>query len=382
MSKISLRWRITLLMGALTLLACVLVTLLSIHNATDNFVVPFTGEDAYNVDVSAESALPFDNPDTPEGVQYIPDVNLQMAQKSFSLLSLLYLGLVAVGSMVAAYYIAGRAMRPISRLNREIETVDGQSLSKRITVPPTKDEIGNLSRSFNRLLERLEQDFEKEKRFSANVAHEFKTPLATIMTSAQVLRLGGEATPEEYEEYVEVSLESARRLSKVLDGLLMLGKSQEEMELEPVSIPALFQTICEELSSDYREKKISLTCDFREEALVGNQQLLYQAFFNLVENAYKYTEPEGSIHIQSLGNPRETVLRISDTGIGIPPEDVTHILEPFFRADKSRSRKIAGAGLGLSIAKEIFDRHGAVISVSGNSPKGTVVEVGFVADDC
>lgn len=388
MSKISLRWRITILMGILVLMASILLTILSIHNVTDNFVNPLTNSIIY-VDESipmaeGEDAVTFAEPffALPDGTKHVPEVNLNVdnARQSFSMFSYFCLALVIAGSMIAAYYLAGRAMRPISVLNDEIGTMDGKSLSKRISIPQTKDEIENLSRSFNQLFERLEREFEKEKRFSVNVAHELKTPLATIMTSAQVLKLNDQTTAEEYRENLDVTLQSIKRLSHVLDGLLMLNSEETKMDFEPVDIVHMLGEIEKELKPCYCEKDILLTYDLQADTVMGNQLLLYRAFFNLIENAYKYTEKSGSITISSYCLEKETIICIADTGIGIPKEDMDHIFEPFYRADKSRSRKIAGAGLGLSIAKEIFDLHMASLSISNRNEGGTIAEVHFYHD--
>lgn len=387
MSKISLRWRITILMGILVLFASVLLTALSIHNVTNNFVIPLTYSSDYinEYTVSSENKdassfpLTVNISDLPEDVYYAPEIDLDVenARQSFSVSSYFYMALVMVGSMITAYYLAGRAMRPISELNNEIEMIGGNTLSKRVSIPQTKDEIENLSSSFNKLLERLEQEFEREKQFSANAAHELKTPLATIMTSAQVLKLNDQTTLEEYRENLDITLQSARRLSSVVDGLLMLGKADRDISFEPVNISQILHGIQEEIGPLYCEKHLTLRYDLSTDILMGNPLLLYRAFFNLIENAYKYTEKDGSIAITSYCEESETIIRISDTGIGIPADDIAHIFEPFYRADKSRSRKIAGAGLGLAITKEIFDIHKADISISSRKDHGTVVEVKF-----
>lgn len=387
MSKLSLRWRITLLMGVLVLTASVLLTLFTIRNAANNFVRPVI-EDETNIDESSAAggeSISFSGnvaDDRPDGVGNAPKVriNVEHAQQSFSLLSYFYLALVVAGSMIAAYYLAGRAMRPISKLNEALGTMDGKNLSKRLEIPQTNDEIENLTRSFNELLKRLELEFERERRFASNAAHELKTPLATIQTSAQVLNLGEPPTIEEYRENLDVTLHSIKRLSGIIDGLLLLGKSEVEVEFESISIAELFHKVEEELRPCYGKKNITWTYELNVDTLRGNQLLLYRAFFNLIENAYKYTEPNGAITIEAWDEGMETILLISDTGIGISPEDTLHIFEPFYRADKSRSRKIAGAGLGLAIAKEIFDLHKADISMVNGKEGGTRVKVIFPKD--
>lgn len=368
-------------MGVLVMLASALLTILSIHNMTNNFVIPLTKPsvsiDEFNS--SGEGGISFsgDPADLSGGIYYSPEINIAAARQSFSVLSYFYLAIVVVGGMVAAYYLAGRAMHPISMLNREIGALDGKSLSKRLDVPHTKDEIENLTRSFNELFARLEQEFERERRFSSNAAHELKTPLATIQTSAQVLMLGGEVTEEEYRENLNITIQSVRRLSQVLDGLLLLGKQDVEIAFESVNIPETLHGIAKELAPCYCEKNIALIYDLQADVLTGNPLLLYRAFFNLIENAYKYTERDGAITISSHYSGGKITIRIADTGIGIPENDIPHIFEPFYRADKSRSRKTAGAGLGLCIAKEIFDLHKATISATNLKTGGTMVEVEF-----
>lgn len=387
MNRISLRWRITILMGVLVLSTSALLTVLSIHNATNNFVIPLVHSSTYvnETNMYGEQHSPYvfsldENPsDLPGGVVYKSEINLDIenAQQSFSVSSFLYMALITVGSMIVAYYLAGKAMCPITKMNNEIELIDGNTLSKRINVPQTKDEIENLSLSFNKLLERLEREFERERRFSANAAHELKTPLATIITSAQVLKLSDEITLEEYRENLGITLQSARRLSDVVEGLLMLYRTDQDVSFDTVNISQMFYGIQKEIEPLYFAKHILIKYELNIDTLRGNQLLLYRAFFNLVENAYKYTEKNGTITITSYRKENENIICISDTGIGIPADDLEHIFEPFYRADKSRSRKISGAGLGLAITKEIFALHKACITINSSQNSGAIVEVRF-----
>lgn len=384
MNKISLRWRITLLMGALLLSVCVLLTALSIQNMTSKFVAPIenlsvemakpdeSGEDNGVISFDQQAA------DLADGVVYMPEIKQGIAEagRLFSISSYLSLALVVAGGMLAAYYLAGRAMRPIAKLNDEISAIDVNNLSKRIGVPQTSDEMEALACSFNELLARLELDFEKEKRFSANAAHELKTPLATIMTSAQVLMMNDSASAEDYRENLDITLQSARRLSRVVDGLLLLGGADLGVPFEAVDATQMLYEIEKELTPLYDEKNIVLTYDLQPVTLTGNPVLLYRAFFNLVENALKYAGDHGAVAVTSRINAEGSVICIANTG-GIAADDIQNIFEPFYRADKSRSRKIAGAGLGLSIAKEIFDLHKASISIRSEHESETIVEVYF-----
>lgn len=386
MSKISLRWRIAILMGLLVFAASALLTVLSIHNAADRFVIPIaissSGQDGNGNSILQESnGISLDKlpEQLPGNVSYTPEVNLNIekAQKDFSLSSFLYMIFIAGGSMVAAYYLAGKAMYPISKLSRKIEQIDGNSLSKRVPVPQTNDELETLSISFNKLLERLEQEFEREKRFSANVAHELKTPLATMIASAQVLQLSEQPTLEEYKENFDITFQSARRLSDVVEGFLLLYRTDREISVGTVNLSQLFSEIQKELEPLYIEKDIKLQFHLEENELIGNRFLLFRAFFNLVENAYKYSRDHGTITVDSLTEKDGIVVRVSDNGIGISVADQAHIFEPFYRADKSRSRKVSGAGLGLSITKEILMLHNASISIESQLNIGTAIAVFF-----
>lgn len=385
MSKISLRRRTTLLMGALLLSACALLTALSIQNMTTNVAQPImhkaviVGEAG---DVNSDSAialLPQDAIELPQGTYYAPALTaeIETAKRSFSSFSYLYMAIVVAVGMFAAYYLAGRAMRPILDLNDEIGMIDANKLSKRIKIPPTKDEIERLAGSFNELLTRLEQDFDKEKRFSANAAHELKTPLATIMTSSQVLQMSENASQEDYRENLETTLQSARRLSGVVDGLLLLGGASLVTPFEEIAVAPMFVEIQKEIEPLYSEKNVALKSDLIQATIKGNPVLIYRAFFNLVENAFKYTEEKGEISITAQKDESKLKICVANTGRAIPEGDIENVFEPFYRADKSRSRKIAGAGLGLSIAKEIFEMHNAAIEVHSEKDSQTRVEVTF-----
>lgn len=384
MNRISLRWRITLLMGALLLSVCLLLTALSIQNMTSKFVAPIQSQSAEvaKPDVSGQGngVLSFDQPitDLPDGMVYMPEIEqgIAAAGRSFSISSYFALVLVVAGGMFAAYFLAGRAMRPIAKLNDEISAIDVGNLSKRISVPQTRDEMQALAGSFNELLTRLALDFEKEKRFSANAAHELKTPLATILTSAQVLEMNDDASVEDYRENLDTTLQSVRRLCRVVDGLLLLGGADLDVPFEAVDVTQMLHDIEKELAPLYDEKNLALSYDLQPVTRSGNPVLLYRAFFNLMENALKYADDHGAVTVSSRMSGEDVVICITNTG-GIPADDIQNVFEPFYRADKSRSRKIAGAGLGLSIAKEIFDLHQATVSIRSEQGTKTIAEVRF-----
>ncbi|MDO4453771.1 MAG: HAMP domain-containing sensor histidine kinase [Eubacteriales bacterium] len=385
--KLSLHWRITLSMGALVLIASLLLTALSIWNVSRQFVFPLT--EIYDNEVSRnpthsdkELVLVTSINETSQDVIFKEEVDIDplQARKIFSWFSLLCTVVVTAVSMITAYFLARRAMKPISRLSQEMEQISGNDLCSRVSVPETDDEIAQLSQAFNGLLERLEQEMEREKRFSADAAHELKTPLTTMITNAQVLKLEDCPTMEEYKENLEITLQSAKRLSKAVNDLLALHGAGRELDMTVINLEKMFRDIWIELEPVYREKKQTFQYDFSVKELVGDKQLLYRALFNLVENACKYTPQCGSIKILSFIEDGHTVLKISDNGIGISDDDIQHIFEPFYRVDKSRSRNIAGSGLGMSITKEIFSLHHAEVSVNSVPKHGTEIRIIFDID--
>ena len=256
------------------------------------------------------------------------------------------------------------------RCNQAIKQTSEHNLSHRLPDPGSKDELGRLTHSFNGMLERLEESFQKQRRFSANVAHELKTPLATMKASAQVLELEETPTKEDYEETLQIMEHSTDRLIQVVDDLLLMNREEQEQNWEEVSLPEMFAGIVAEVKAAYPEKSCAVTLELKREHVMGNASLIYRAFFNLVENAWKYNQSNGQIYISSETESGVGKIIIQDTGIGIPEDQLDLIFEPFYRVDLSRSRKIAGAGLGLSLVEEILQKHHWNIQVESSLRKG------------
>ncbi len=384
MRKLSLRWRITLSMGALVLLVSLLLTGLSIWNVSRQFVMPLSEITVPQVDMTSSAdlqdleLLPKDGK-MPDGVIYQEKVSLDpyKAQMQFSLSSLFCVAAMTLASMGIAYSLSGKALRPLSELSREMDAIDSRDLSRRVSVPETEDEIAHVSSAFNHLLERLELEMEREKRFSSDAAHELKTPLATIITNAQVLKMDDEPSIEDYAHNLEITLESAKRLSEVVNALLALHRHETNLTVETIDLADLFGQIRSELEPVYGSKKQTIRMDLHQAKLKGDRLLLYRAFFNLVENACKYTPDNGEIVIASHAQNDSTIVSITDNGIGMDDEAIAHVFEPFYRADASRSRSAGGAGLGMAIAKESFDLHHAATTVISFPGAGTSVRVSF-----
>ena len=394
--QLSLRWRITLLMGSMILLVALILTVMSMYNAQNQMVslvndpmflwettiVPDLEYAEEEIHISVKNASEGEEevgttPSASSVEAYPVSMSTQTAvvdhfQRGFNVWSLVIMGVVAVLGMGMTYWISGQALKPVRALNQAIKQTSEYNLSHRLPDPGSKDELGRLTHSFNGMLERLEESFQKQRRFSANVAHELKTPLATMKASAQVLELEETPTKEDYEETLQIMEHSTDRLIQVVDDLLLMNREEQEQNWEEVSLPEMFAGIVAEVKAAYPEKSCAVTLDLKREHVMGNASLIYRAFFNLVENAWKYNQSNGQIYISSETESGFGKIMIQDTGIGIPEDQLDLIFEPFYRVDLSRSRKIAGAGLGLSLVKEILQKHHWNIQVESSLRKGTI----------
>ena len=368
LNSISLRMRITLLSGAILLICSVILALGAAYNAHSQFnaITLANNPVSYGVAVEAkvsdnQTELITNGSGKVSAATTAP--RLTEARKQFDTTNIIILAVVSVLGMVMVYIIAGRSLRPIHELSRTISTISEDNLTQRIPDDHRKDEVGALGYSFNIMLDRLEKSFLKQKRFSANVAHELKTPLATINAGIQVLHLDNTPSIAEYEETLATTERNVRRLMAVVDDLMSLYDENEKIETVPVNLQSMFESILSELRPILEDKhiKTELQCGFK--TVYGNQVLLYRACFNLVENAAKYNKDCGEILIETKVVDNIGQIIITDTGNGIPAEELEQIFEPFYRVNKSRSRKEGGAGLGLSIVKTIVEKHGWEISI-------------------
>lgn len=358
-SAIPLRWRITLLSGAILIIFSFALTFFSMWNA-QNTLLPYVGisTPAYDLVEQREDGAT-------AAIETIPAMQAE-AKLNFDKQSILIcFGLSFLG-MLAIYYITGKALKPVRLLSEEIAHMDEHCLSTRLQEASTKDEVGELTIGFNHMLERLEDAFLRQKQFTANAAHELKTPLAMIKTGIQVLQRNESSTLQEYRENAHITEESVDRLAQVVNDLLLISSVERaNTELsEEIMLDAMLEVIIDEIEPLYQERQIQ--CQLECETLVihGNATLLYRAFSNLIENAFKYSLKFGTVQIRSYKSQEgKTVVSITNAGEEMTEENLSMIFEPFYRVDQSRSRKIAGSGLGLSIVKNIVELHHAEVRV-------------------
>ena len=278
----------------------------------------------------------------------------------------------------ATWLMAGKALKPLEELTHTIGEISGNDLSRRGEVRENQDEIGQLARSFNGMMDKVSASFERQKRFSASAAHELKTPLATIQVNLDVLGLEEKPPAVRMEKVLSIVRANTERMIRLVDDLFRLTAEKDSEMCETVQLEDMFTEILEDLSPQTGEKQLSVSVQAMPEMkLTGNRVMLYRAMSNLIENAAKYSNERGSISISAETQDHQMIISIADTGIGIPEEELGRIFEPFYRVDQSRSRAIGGAGLGLALVKDIVETHGGRIEVESVYGSGTVFKLYF-----
>ncbi len=371
-NKLSLQLRVTL-SGAVCLLSvCVLLVSYLVVSAGNTFYVPYVNAVQAVAAVEAtEEGLPM-----PDAERWLPgqastqefvDAEYRTAQDHYLFTSVCVAVLLTLVGIGAIWLVSGRAIRTVSNLSRQIEAVDESRLNAPLPVPEAADEVRRLTVSFNRMLARVGSSYEAQKRFAHNAAHELKTPVANMLTVIEVSELDDDSSAEELRETITEVKAEVLRLKELIGDMMSLNVSK--VEKHPVDFQSLCEEIIRELEPDCTEKDISIFCEGNT-VLQGDQALLKRAFANLLQNAVRYNIPGGTVTVHC----ERDKITVTDTGIGIPPEHLGHILEPFYCADPSRSRSLGGSGLGLSIVKQILDKHDMPLEIQSNS-SGTTVTV-------
>ena len=355
----SVRGQLTLLMVALLGCCCVILTWL-VYRST-----------AQLLEVAAANSL------RQGGLSIVLDVaGIERSILSDALVILVF---VIIAGSCAAYLLAGHYTKPIKQLSSHMRELAPDSLSRPIEVESGGEEIQELVKSFNQMTGQLSEAFAMQSRFSVSAAHELRTPLAVLRTRLDVFKKK-EREQKEYDELVQTMETYVDRLSSLISNLLELTETGELPEVEDVSLDSVIKTVVKDLEPVAHEHAVKIHTDIEPLTVRGNASLLYRALYNLVENAIRYNEKEGSITIDLKNQDTVGMVKIADTGVGIAPEARELIFEPFYRVNKSRSREFGGAGIGLSLVKAILKRHGAFIAVDANEPQGSVFTITFPKD--
>ncbi|MDE3135028.1 MAG: HAMP domain-containing protein [Acidobacteriota bacterium] len=324
-----------------------------------------------------------------DGQTYLAQVAAPMddfydALSRFRWVLLLFSPLLLVLASAGGYWISQRALKPVDEITRAAQDINSKNLSMRLRVLRSRDELQRLSETLNGMLERLEAAFSRVTRFTADASHELRTPLALMRTTAEVsLRKSrGEA---EYREALAQILGESEKTTALIEKLMVLARADagfESLERVPVNLVDTLSDVCREGRTLAEGKRITFQVRLAKGPILitGDPHALHRLFRILIDNAVKYTGPEGRIEVSLTVNPERALAEVRDTGIGIDAADLPHIFERFYRADKARSREQGGAGLGLSIAHWIADAHGGSIHAQSTLGVGSVFQVGLPLD--
>ena len=372
MRKISLQWRITLMTVLLIGVTCIVMNLLLCSSGVYYMDTIADTFQAGTVIMNEEGVESFD----PQRIR--PDEELTIivngAQGRFHTTNWYITAVVTLLSGILAYFVSGRALMPLHSFASQVEKVQMNNLADMRINEELLPEFRQLSRSFNQMLERLNNAFAAQRQFVGNAAHELRTPLALMQARLELFSAEHPDVLPETAEFLTLLREQTERLTQMTKTLLEMSNLQQVSRNEHIQLAPMIEEIFTDLASLAEKKEISLVYD-GDGVMTGSDALIYRLLFNLTENAVKYNHPGGRVRVSVTQEPEKLLIRVSDTGCGIPGEYQQSIFQPFFRVDKSRSREFGGAGLGLSLVWEIANLHGGRVWVAESSEGGTTIAV-------
>jgi len=386
----SLQLKLTLLLSLLMIVSCVLMYFFISHSAVSgmdglqNYMIkvdPQDGDSPITFNVDPKALFP----------QF--EQEIQETKEDFLLRSVIATTIIILLSSVCTYFLTKKTLTPLQKLTSEVSQIQAQNLSTQLAVPNSKDEIAQLTSSFNEMLARLDNAFSTQKQFSANAAHELRTPLAVLQTNLEVFEKKQKPEMVEYQQLFTMIKEQTARLSQLVGTLLDMTNLKSVPRTDHVSLEELVDEVFCDLDPVAEKAGISIHFDDNSSQdwhtdvhtpdasalnnnirnITGSYVLLYRAVYNLVENAIKYNRPNGSVTVSVKEKNGQAMILVKDTGIGISPENQKKIFDPFFRVDKSRSRAMGGAGLGLALVDSIAREHGGSVKVLESNEKGSII---------
>lgn len=288
--------------------------------------------------------------------------------KQYYISSVGYMLVIIILGGVAAYYFSGKGLTSLKELNKKMKNSSVATLSEELPVPPSNDEIAELTEYFNKMKHQLNDSFIFQQQFSANVAHELRTPLTVLNTKLEVFKRKNPEMDETSEVLVTDLTKQVARLIDMGEKLLQLTNDYTSEEYSSIIASDLFESIASDLKDRLMDKEIQLTLPTESHVIEGDLDLLYQAFYNLLENSIKYNKQQGIISIVTTESADETVVNIKDTGCGIPKSQREDVFKTLYRVDEARNRdaSVGGSGLGLAIVKKIIDKHQGQIKLLDN----------------
>lgn len=383
MKRLSLQWRITLLTALLIAGTCICLNLLLYHSGAvsidslNGFVFEYTPEssedpDGLAIEISDSQMSEFISRFSDEAY----DVKTDFGRKGW-----LITIAVTIVSAAIAYFVSGQALKPLRKLSQQAEKIDQDSISDIRLNEDTVKEFRQLSVSVNMMLDRLSESFATQRQFSGNAAHELRTPLAIMQTKLELFAAEHKNLEGDTAELVRSQAEQLDRLSKLVHTLLEMSNLSSAPRSDRIELAPLVEEIITDLTPLASQNDITMEQDCDNVVITGSDALIYRLVFNLIENAVKYNRRGGSVSVSVHKENNVVVVRVSDTGCGIPEEYRESIFQPFFRVDKSRSRQMGGVGLGLALVHEIAVLHGGSVRAEPGNKVGTVFIVTLPAED-
>lgn len=383
MKRLSLQWRITLLTALLIAGTCICLNLLLYHSGAvsidslNGFVFEYTPEspedpDGLAIEISDSQMSEFISRFSDEAY----DVKTDFGRKGW-----LITVAVTIVSAAIAYFVSGQALKPLRKLSQQAEKIDQDSISDIRLNEDTVKEFRQLSVSVNLMLDRLSESFAMQRQFSGNAAHELRTPLAIMQTKLELFAAEHKNMEGDTAELVRSQAEQLDRLSRLVHTLLEMSNLSSAPRSDRIELAPLVEEIITDLTPLASQNDITMEQDCDNVVITGSDALIYRLVFNLIENAVKYNRRGGSVSVSVHKENSDVVVRVSDTGCGIPEEYRESIFQPFFRVDKSRSRQMGGVGLGLALVHEIAVLHGGSVRAEPGNKVGTVFIVTLPAGD-
>ena len=380
MKRMSLQWRLTCITTLCIAIICGCLTMFVYKNGVHYIdslqdAVESQGDEKGNKSDEIYISIPDDKWD-----EFADEFSVQVYNNKadYKRNSLIITVLLALLGGVVTYFISGHALRPIREFSDKIEEVQAQNLSDSRIEENNVKELNQLGISYNKMLERLSEAFEIQRQFTANAAHELRTPLALMQVQLDLYNSASHpGNDADTLQTIKMVTEQNDKLNRMVKTLLDMSELQTVGRDDKIILDAIVEEVLADLEPLAQEKNIKLIGKCEDATMIGSDILIYRLVYNLVENAIKYNHPLGQVTVTAYQRNKHVYLSVEDTGSGIPKELRERVFEPFFRVDKSRSRELGGVGLGLALVREIVRVHDGSICVKSGKTGGTIFEVTF-----
>lgn len=381
MKRMSLQWRLTCITTLCIAIICGCLTMFVYKNGVHYIdslqdAVESQGDEKGNKSDEIYISIPDDKWD-----EFADEFSVQVYNNKadYKRNSLIITVLLALLGGVVTYFISGHALRPIREFSDKIEEVQAQNLSDSRIEENNVKELNQLGISYNKMLERLSEAFEIQRQFTANAAHELRTPLALMQVQLDLYNSASHpGNDADTLQTIKMVTEQNDKLNRMVKTLLDMSELQTVGRDDKIILDAIVEEVLADLEPLAVEKNIKLIGKCEDATMIGSDILIYRLVYNLVENAIKYNHPLGQVTVTAYQRNKHVYLSVEDTGSGIPKELRERVFEPFFRVDKSRSRELGGVGLGLAFVREIVRVHDGSICIKSGKTGGTIFEVTFV----